>query len=341
MTTGQDIERNLRQSEAELQNMLNNPQSRAEIDIADRGLSEIHAIRRRMILEDFNKATAGFVEYTELLQGVIDNIRADSPASARLRRFNGLLDAASTVFSAVREPERFASATDVDDITIPLPVADEQQEPPSASPPPTTSPGAVSLPPINAREYPVLKDEYVAFFHAATVRPESAGDLSFYVSRMNKHRARYEEVGEQLGIPWFFIGCIHALESSFDFNTHLFNGDPLTARTVHVPAGQPEAAPANGTRYTWKESAHAAIVFKGLHQNEDWSLPRILYRWESYNGFGYRSRNVPTPYLWSFSSLYSKGRFVADHQFDENAVSKQAGAAVILKSLVENGSVVV
>jgi lysozyme family protein len=43
---------------------------------------------------------------------------------------------------------------------------------------------------------------------------------------------------------------------------------------------------------------------------------------------------VPTPYLWSFSSLYEKGKFVADGVFDPAAVSKQCGAAVMLKAVL-------
>ena len=62
-------------------------------------------------------------------------------------------------------------------------------------------------------------------------------------------------------------------------------------------SGQPEAPAANGERYTWEESAIAAMRFKGFDQDTDWSLPRMLYRWERYNGFGYRSRGVPTPRL--------------------------------------------
>ena len=187
--------------------------------------------------------------------------------------------------------------------------------------------------------YGDLEDEYVACFHAAQPRPERAGDLNFYLANLRKHRDRYQAVGAPFGIPRYFIGCIHALEGGFDFNTHMFNGDPLTARTVHVPRGQPEAPPANGERYTWEESATAAMRLKGFDHDGDWSLPRLLYRWEGYNGFGYRSRGVPTPYLWSFSTLYDRGRFVADHQFDPNARSKQAGAATMVKALVDEGIV--
>jgi lysozyme family protein len=66
----------------------------------------------------------------------------------------------------------------------------------------------------------------------------------------------------------------------------------------------------------------------------DWSVPHMLFLLERYNGFGYRSRGVPTPYLWSLSNLYEKGKFVADGVFDPAAVSKQCGAAVMLKAVL-------
>jgi lysozyme family protein len=43
---------------------------------------------------------------------------------------------------------------------------------------------------------------------------------------------------------------------------------------------------------------------------------------------------VLTPYLWSFTNHYTKGKFVADGKFDANAVSKQCGAAAILKLML-------
>jgi lysozyme family protein len=46
-----------------------------------------------------------------------------------------------------------------------------------------------------------------------------------------------------------------------------------------------------------------------------------------------RRRGVPTPYLWSYSNLYENGKFVADGRFDPEAVSKQCGAAPMLKAV--------
>jgi len=48
---------------------------------------------------------------------------------------------------------------------------------------------------------------------------------------------------------------------------------------------------------------------------------------------------INTPYLWSFSNHYSKGKFVADNKWSWSAVSAQCGAAVMLKVLVDDGIV--
>jgi peptidoglycan hydrolase-like protein with peptidoglycan-binding domain len=42
---------------------------------------------------------------------------------------------------------------------------------------------------------------------------------------------------------------------------------------------------------------------------------------------------VPSPYLWSFSNHYTRGKYVADGRFSPTAVSQQVGAAVLLKQL--------
>ena len=35
----------------------------------------------------------------------------------------------------------------------------------------------------------------------------------------------------------------------------------------------------------------------------------MLYRLEAYNGFGYRQYQINFPYLWSFATCYTKGKF--------------------------------
>jgi lysozyme family protein len=64
----------------------------------------------------------------------------------------------------------------------------------------------------------------------------------------------------------------------------------------------------------------------------------MLYLLEKYNGFGYRKMGKPTPYLWSFCNLYEKGKYVADGRFDPKIISKQCGAAIMVKALIDRGT---
>ena len=128
------------------------------------------------------------------------------------------------------------------------------------------------------------------------------------------------------------VGIIHSLEAGGDFTRHLHNGDPLTARTTHVPAGRPKTGK---PPFTWEQSAIDALRGQGLAAWKDWSVPGTLFQLEGYNGFGYRDHHpdVPSPYLWSCSNHYTRGKYVADGRFSPTAVSQQVGAALLLKQL--------
>jgi endonuclease G len=181
-----------------------------------------------------------------------------------------------------------------------------------------------------APSFASLEAKYRSLYAACEIRPERQGEVNWHVKMLKSFQPRYEKVGNKLGIPWWFVGVTHALEASFNFKGHLHNGDPLRARTVQVPRGRPKIwNPPND----WESSAIDALTMKGYAGQTDWSLPRALYRFESYNGWGYRGRDVNTPYLWSFSNHYRKGKFVKDGKYDPSAVSKQCGAAVMLKAL--------
>lgn len=182
-----------------------------------------------------------------------------------------------------------------------------------------------------------VRDEYLKRFAQCKIRPEFIGSLNWHVQAIQRHRARYEKLSDRVSIPWYFIAVVHGLEASFNFLSHLHNGDyPLTQRTRNVPRNRPiDWLPPSD----WESSAVDALTLEGFTGKKDWDLAGMLYRWEAYNGFGYRSRSIPTPYLWSFSNQYSRGKFVADGKFDPAARSKQCGAAVMLKGLVNAGVV--
>src|SRR5262245_40053613 len=145
------------------------------------------------------------------------------------------------------------------------------------------------------------------------------------------NRARYEAVEQATDVPWFLIGPIHARESDMDFATHLHNGDSLKARTYHVPAGRPK----RGTPpFQWDASAIDALTMAPheLQKVKAWSVERILYETEKYNGWGYLKRGN-SPYLWSWTSEYHGGKYVRDGVYDPNHWDEQAGCVALLREL--------
>ncbi|PTY02588.1 hypothetical protein DB346_08550 [Verrucomicrobia bacterium LW23] len=155
-------------------------------------------------------------------------------------------------------------------------------------------------------------------------------DVRTLAGAIRRGKERYEAVSEVTGVPWEVVGIIHALECYCDFTRHLHNGDALSARTVRVPAGRPKEGKAP---FNWEYSAADALEYDMLAGETDWSVPQTLRRLEGYNGLGYRKRGVNSPYLWSGTNHYTRGKFTSDGVYDPKAVSKQIGAAVLLAAL--------
>ena len=249
-------------------------------------------------------------------------------------------------------PLSLSAGDGIGDIFAPAPAAAardgsdvwENAAPPLPPPPPVAMPAPpVAKPPApplilsRARNYPALKEEYRTLFDSMELRADYSTTTDWYLTMLTTSRPRYDPVALDTGVPWFVIGIIHGLEASFNFLAHLHNGDhPLTQRTRQVPAGRPLTwAPPTD----WDWSAKDALKLLGFTGKTDWNLERILFRFEAYNGFGYRNTAVPSPYLWSFSNHYETGKFTADGRFNAKARSQQCGAAVMLKLLADAGEI--
>lgn len=182
-----------------------------------------------------------------------------------------------------------------------------------------------------------LRAEYQSLFDTCTIDQERFAEIDRVARAIETNKARYVALGDST-IPWYFIGIMHNLECGLSFNKHLHNGDPLTARTVRVPKGYPKT----GTPpFTFDQSARDALQLKKLYNWTDWTIPGQLYKLESFNGFGYRLYKpyVKSPYLWSFSNHYTKGKYIADSTWSDTAVSQQTGAAVVLRRLAERQAI--
>lgn len=191
-------------------------------------------------------------------------------------------------------------------------------------------------------KFEAAQQGYRNLWNKAKIRPEKRATVRGIAQRLASNRHRYEAVSQAVGCPWWWVAITHQMESGARFTTHLHNGDPLSARTVHYPPGRP---PSGKPPFTWEASALDALLSHKLDEIKTWSLERCLYEFERYNGWGYLGK-INSPYLWSYTDLYTKGkwkevlrkkRYVS--VYDSELVSQQAGAVAILKEMIAQGAV--
>jgi len=181
-----------------------------------------------------------------------------------------------------------------------------------------------------------FKDDYEHNWAGLHIRKERAEEVRKEADRLLKGKAAYQKVEAKTGVPWWFVGLCHYRESHYNFNTYLGNGQALNKVTTIVPKGRgPFVGPD-----AFVDGAIDALKIEGFPGSTDWSIARTLFRLEGFNGYGYHSRGVNSPYLYGGSTVYGPpearaGKFVADHVFDASVVDKQLGTAPILKALME------
>jgi uncharacterized protein (TIGR02594 family) len=182
-----------------------------------------------------------------------------------------------------------------------------------------------------------FKREALDLWNKAEVEPTKLKEVDAQVKNyLLKNKDRYVAVSKKTRVPWFVIGCLHYMEGSCNFTTHLHNGDSLKARTIQVPAGRPKI----GTPpFSWEDSAIDALGYDHLANETDWSIPHILYLCEAYNGFGYRSHNVPSAYVWAGTTVAKPGRYIADRVWSATSMSTRCACASMLKTLIKTGEI--
>lgn len=146
--------------------------------------------------------------------------------------------------------------------------------------------------------------------------------------RLIAAKARYQAVTRMTGVPWFVIAVIHQRESSQSWAKSLAQGDPWDQVSKHEPKGR-------GPFDSWESAAVDALVNCGPYAAKwkDWSTGGTLTLLEEYNGLGYANRGLPSPYIWSGTNQYTKGKYVADGVFDPNVVDAQLGCAGLLLAM--------
>ena len=169
-----------------------------------------------------------------------------------------------------------------------------------------------------------LELDYYLMWESTVVKRLSASKYVSDILIINANR--YKEVASVTSVPWQIIACIHSLESYMDFSKCLHNGQPFNQMTTWVPKGL-------GPWDSWEEAAIDALQRKKLPKA--WTIENTLYFLEKYNGLGYRKYHprIRSPYLWSGTNHYTRGKYTSDGKFSTTAISKQIGAVCILKLL--------
>ncbi len=149
-------------------------------------------------------------------------------------------------------------------------------------------------------------------------------------NRLIVDKARFMAMSARTGVPWFVIAVIKQRESGNDANWigNIANGQAWSKKTTIVPIGR-------GPFKSWEEAAYDALMLCPPYagKNKDWSVGGTLTLLESYNGYGYANKGIPSPYIWSGTDQYKSGKYVADHVFDPNVVDAQLGCAGLILAM--------
>lgn len=168
-------------------------------------------------------------------------------------------------------------------------------------------------------------------YDRAQIRKEKLHYTLYTAAAIQRGKPRYDAVARRTGVPWYVIGAIHNMECGLSFQQNLAQGDSIYYKSRHVPKGRPPGNPP----FTWEYCAEDALRYDGMGA-KNWSrMGFTLNNIELYNGPGYQKwhPDVPSPYLWAGTTIYTRGKYIEDGRWSSTAVSQQLGVAPVFKAL--------
>lgn len=171
------------------------------------------------------------------------------------------------------------------------------------------------------------RGDYLELYNTFKILPKYKNWLALYVKESILNWHHYIQVEQKTNVPWQIIAALHANECAFDLEKQILNGEKWNKKTRKVPKNL-------GPFKNWIDSAVFALDYVNPHFSGNISIAYVLAFLESWNGWGYRSKGVNSPYLWALTNHgIGVGKFVRDGIYDPNAESKQLGAAALIKEL--------
>ena len=184
--------------------------------------------------------------------------------------------------------------------------------------------------PTYGQRWPLMEK----LWDAASVKSSREHEVAYVVQKLAGNKKRYQNIEAKTGVPWYLIAMLHERESSARFDRQLAQGDPLNRRSTNEPI--------SGPFNTFEDSAVWALHHDGLDKVKDWTLEKVLYYAELWNGWGYAMYHptVPSPYIWGATTVQKPGKYVADGKFSSTAMDTQLGIAAMLKEFMETDKTV-
>lgn len=175
-----------------------------------------------------------------------------------------------------------------------------------------------------------MKVQEAQRWFAAVVNPNLVGMFKTIAQHLVAPSAqvRYKTVSKETSVPWAVIAVVHEREASQSWAANLAQGDRWDHVSTHVPRHE-------GPFSSWEEAAIHALTIDApyLAHWGDWRIGGALVGLKAYNGFGYDSHGIPSPYLWAGTDRYKRGKYTSDGHLDLNAVDHQPGCVGLLKAM--------
>jgi len=189
-----------------------------------------------------------------------------------------------------------------------------------------------------------MTDYYIEKWSKTYIPPNRKTPLTVRLQNIIQFEGDYKILAEasliklNFYIPWYVIAGLHYREFNNRFTGHMHNGDPLTARTKHVPKGRPKTG---NPPFTFEESFLDAMEKMKTSQITKWNIPAILWFCERYNGFGYYNRGIASPYVFSYTSVYTGGMYTKDGYkgFDYDKMDPRPGVGAFLKLMLQENMI--
>jgi lysozyme family protein len=181
--------------------------------------------------------------------------------------------------------------------------------------------------------YDVLAPEYAALLAAMRLDPgrehELAARAATVLALGERHRDEWADVTGRTGVPRLWGMASFERESSSDYSCSPAQGDRWDRVSVNVPRGL-------GPYAAWGAACAAAYGIDRLDEigAPNWTWTRGCYEGELFNGFGPRAHGRHTGYLWSWTNVYTGGKYVADGKWDPDNQDQQCGMVPMMVALL-------